>query len=83
METAVAFPWRQLGTLLVDEQLLTLDELEQGLASIAVPVRHHIGTLAAMIGISGPTFRLNKARRQALLPTVLAAAAEIERALAR
>src|SRR5207253_11226020 len=31
VETAVAFPWRQVGTLLVDEQLLTLDELEQGL----------------------------------------------------
>jgi DNA-binding IclR family transcriptional regulator len=59
------------------------DELEQGLASIAVPIRHHIGTLAAMIGISGPTFRLSKTRRQALLPTVQAAATEIEQALAR
>src|SRR5918912_141471 len=38
--------------------------------------------LAAMIGISGPTFRLGKSRRNELLPTVQATAAEIERALA-
>lgn len=31
MEASPSFPWRQLGTLLVDEQLLTPDELEQGL----------------------------------------------------
>jgi hypothetical protein len=31
MEAAVAFPWRQLGTLLVDEGLLTPEELELGL----------------------------------------------------
>ena len=31
MEASLSFPWRQLGTLLVDEQLLTPAELEQGL----------------------------------------------------
>jgi hypothetical protein len=32
MEASAAFPWRQLGDLLVDQQLLTEDELEQALA---------------------------------------------------
>jgi hypothetical protein len=32
MEAHAAFPWRQLGDLLVDQQLLTEDELEQALA---------------------------------------------------
>jgi DNA-binding IclR family transcriptional regulator len=31
-----------------------------------------------MIGISGPTFRLGRARRRELVPVVRAAAAEIE-----
>jgi len=31
VEASISFPWRQLGTLLVDEQLLTPDELEQAL----------------------------------------------------
>jgi hypothetical protein len=41
----------------------------------------YIGPL--LIVISGPTFRLSKTRRHALLPTVQAAATEIEQALAR
>jgi hypothetical protein len=35
MEAHAAFPWRQLGDLLVDQQLLTEDELEQALAEQA------------------------------------------------
>jgi DNA-binding IclR family transcriptional regulator len=35
-----------------------------------------------VIGVSGPTFRLGRARRGALLPPIRSAAAEIERALA-
>jgi len=35
MEAHAYFPWRQLGELLVDEQLLTEDELEQALAEQA------------------------------------------------
>jgi DNA-binding IclR family transcriptional regulator len=58
-----------------------VDELEDGLASLSVPVRRPDGSLAGMIGLSGPTFRLGRARRRELLPGVRAAAAEIEKAL--
>jgi DNA-binding IclR family transcriptional regulator len=41
------------------------------------------GALAGIVGISGPTFRLGKARRRDVVPIVQASAAEIERAMAR
>jgi DNA-binding IclR family transcriptional regulator len=56
------------------------DELEDGLAALSVPVRHGDGALCGMVGVSGPTFRLGKARRRELLPLVQATAKEIERA---
>jgi DNA-binding IclR family transcriptional regulator len=55
-----------------------VDELEDGLASLSAPVRRTDRSLAGMIGISGPTFRLGRARRRELVPVVRAAAAEIE-----
>ena len=39
------------------------------------------GTLAAIVGISGPAFRLTKTRRRGVLTAVMATAAEIERRL--
>jgi DNA-binding IclR family transcriptional regulator len=59
-----------------------VDELEPGLASVAVAVRAPGATLTAMIGISGPTVRLDADRRKALLPEIRAAAAGLERDLA-
>lgn len=56
-------------------------ELEEGLAAISVPVRSPQGRLAAIVGISGPTFRLTTSRRRELLATVRATATEIERGL--
>ena len=58
-----------------------VDELEDGHSAVSVPVRAPDGSLAAMVGISGPTFRLSRSRRRELLVEVLAAAARIERAL--
>jgi DNA-binding IclR family transcriptional regulator len=60
-----------------------VDELEDGLASLSVPVRSVDGALVAVVGLSGPSFRLGRARRREVLPAVQASAAEIERALAR
>ena len=57
--------------------------LEEGLAAISVPVRSPAGVVVAVIGISGPTFRLGRTRRRDLLPALQAAAAEIERELPR
>ena len=55
-----------------------VDELEDGLASLAAPVRAGNRELCAIVGISGPTFRLGQARRRALLELVRETAAEIE-----
>jgi len=59
------------------------DELEDGLASVSVPLHEADGSLAAMVGVSGPTFRLGRARRRELVPLVRAAVAEIRAALSR
>jgi DNA-binding IclR family transcriptional regulator len=58
-----------------------VDELEDGLTSVSAPVRGQDGSLAGAIGVSGPTFRLGRPRRRALLPRILATAGEIEQAL--
>jgi IclR family transcriptional regulator, acetate operon repressor len=57
------------------------DELEDGHASLAVPLRDVDGALLALIGISGPTFRLGRARRRELLPLVQKVALELEAAI--
>ena len=59
-----------------------VDELEDGLVSLAAPVRDHGGDLVAAVGLSGPSSRLGAARRKELLPVVLEAASEVELALA-
>jgi DNA-binding IclR family transcriptional regulator len=59
-----------------------VDELEDGLTSISVPVGSH-GRLVGIVGLSGPTFRLPRARRRELVPVVQATALQIELALAR
>ena len=57
-----------------------VDELEDGLTSLAVPVRAADGELVAAVGISGPTFRLGRPRRRQLLVELRAAATELENA---
>jgi DNA-binding IclR family transcriptional regulator len=58
-----------------------VDELEDGLASLAAGVRTADGELVGAVGVSGPTFRLGRARRRELLPRLHAAAAELAGAL--
>jgi DNA-binding IclR family transcriptional regulator len=55
-----------------------VDELEDGLTSLAIPVRSSDDTLIALIGISGPTFRLGRTRRRELLPRLQSAASDLE-----
>jgi IclR family transcriptional regulator, acetate operon repressor len=57
------------------------DELETGHAALSVPVARRDGSLAAVIGVSGPTSRLGKMRRRELLPRVRTTAEAIERAI--
>jgi IclR family acetate operon transcriptional repressor len=54
-----------------------VDELEDGHAALAAAVRSADGTLRAAVGISGPTFRLGRAGRRALLPLLETVAAEL------
>jgi len=58
-----------------------VDELEAGLTSLSAPVRNKDGSLAALLGLSGPTTRLNRARRGELRRDVLRAAGDMERRL--
>jgi IclR family transcriptional regulator, acetate operon repressor len=59
-----------------------VDELEDGHAALALPIRPGDGVLVGAVGISGPTFRLGRTRRRQLLPELSAAAAELEAAVA-
>jgi DNA-binding IclR family transcriptional regulator len=58
------------------------DELEDGLAAIGLPVRSPEGTLVAIVGVSGPSFRLGPGRRAEVLPPIRDAADELGRRLA-
>jgi DNA-binding IclR family transcriptional regulator len=57
------------------------NELEDGHASLAVPLRAADGALLAAVGISGPTFRLGRTRRRQLLPVLHAVALDLEAAV--
>ncbi len=55
-----------------------VDELEDGLASVSVPIVDGVGRLVATLNVTGPSFRLDAERRIAALKPMLAAAAQIE-----
>lgn len=56
-------------------------EREPDLNALAAPVFGRSGELAAVLGLQGPAARLTEARRAEVLPAVLDAAAELQRAL--
>lgn len=53
------------------------DELEEGLASIAVPIRDDANALIAALAAVGPTYRFNAEQRKLALPRLIAAAGTI------
>ena len=57
------------------------DELEEGLASLSVPIFEHGGRLVATLNVTGPTFRFDERRRIAALTPMRAAVTEIEASL--
>jgi DNA-binding IclR family transcriptional regulator len=71
----------ELAAVRRDDVAEIVDELEDGLTSIAGAVRDADGILVAMVGISGPTARLGSARRPALRREIHEAAQQIERRL--
>jgi len=68
----------ELVTVRRDGVAELVDELEDGLTSLAGAVHDSDGTLVAMVGISGPTARLGSARRSALRSEIRSAADRIE-----
>jgi DNA-binding IclR family transcriptional regulator len=55
-----------------------VDELEEGLASLSVPIVEREGRLVATLNVTGPSFRLDPRRRIAALTPMRAAVAQIE-----
>lgn len=70
---------QQLGTEIdvvrADDFATTVEELEEGLSSIAAPVRAADGTVIATIELSGPSYRFDDTRLSEAVPQVLEAAA--------
>ncbi len=57
------------------------DELEIGLTAVAAPIRNAHGDVIAALSLSGPTFRLDAARVEQVLPRLLEAAADVSHRL--
>ncbi len=55
------------------------EELEEGLNSLAAPIRDYTGAVIGAIGASGPVYRFTRERMHEVTPVVTAAAAEISR----
>jgi DNA-binding IclR family transcriptional regulator len=72
---------RELATVRERGYALAVDELEVGLTAVAAPIRNAHGDVIAALSVSGPTFRLDAARVDDVVPELLAAAREISHRL--
>lgn len=72
----------------MDEQLarvretgyaVAVEEYEVGLNAVAAPVRDHTGAVIAAVSVSGPSYRLDRARIAQLVAPLLAGTSEISR----
>lgn len=61
----------------------TVEEYEPGLNALAVPVHDRTGAVIAALSISGPAYRLDEARRAALIEPMRAGGAELSRRMGR
>jgi DNA-binding IclR family transcriptional regulator len=73
---------RELARIRRNGYSVASDELEEGLTALSVGVHDSSARLVAMVSVSGPSSRLDQARRKALLTPMRRAAAAIEQALA-
>ncbi len=71
----------ELETVRREEFAVAVDELEQGLAAIAAPVRGTQGEVVAALSISGPTMRMTPERIAELQPILVAEARTLSRRL--
>lgn len=60
---------------------VAVDELERGLTAVAAPIRNAGGDVRASLSLSGPTFRLDRARVDDFVPMLLAAASHVSERL--
>jgi DNA-binding IclR family transcriptional regulator len=72
---------RELEEVRARGYAVAIDELEVGLAAIAAPVRDAHGEVVASLSVSGPTFRLEGQRLEALVPLLVTASGEISHRL--
>ena len=71
----------ELDVVRRDEFATAVDELEEGLAAIAAPVRGAGGRVIAALSISGPTIRMTPARILELQPVLIDEARALSRRL--
>ena len=55
----------------------SVEEYEDGLNSVAAPIRDHDGKVIASLSAAGPTYRLSPERLPQVAATVVAAADEV------
>jgi DNA-binding IclR family transcriptional regulator len=60
---------------------VAVDELEEGLAAAAAPIRNVHGDVVASLSVSGPTFRLTEERLEKVVPRLVEAADEVSHRL--
>ncbi len=58
-----------------------VDELEVGLTAVAAPIRNAHGDVIAALSVSGPSFRLDAARIEEVVPLLLDAVREVSHRL--
>ena len=67
----------QLEAAVRDGFACSVEELEDGLNTIAAPIRDHTGQVIAALSVSGPAYRFTRQRLDEVAPEVIAAAAAI------
>jgi DNA-binding IclR family transcriptional regulator len=72
---------RELAEVRAIGYSVAVDELEIGLAAVAAPILNAHGDVIASLSVSGPTFRLDEDRIEAVLPLLMDAAAEVSHRL--
>jgi DNA-binding IclR family transcriptional regulator len=60
---------------------VAVDELEVGLTAAAAPIRNAHGDVIASMSVSGPTYRLDAAKLERVVPLLLAASTEVSHRL--
>lgn len=72
---------RELERIRATDVAIAIDELEPGLATVAVPVRDGSSRVAATISITGPSFRLDRGLIDTLIPSLRRHAAVLSKSL--